>query len=67
MVLEKAYIKYSKNGDYDYTIASEYLKFKTDKEAREYIAQHIEHNVEYYFYNDINSTQHYDVIICNEL
>jgi hypothetical protein len=67
MKLEKAYIKYLKNGEYDYTLSSEYFSFETEEEARAYITNNIERNVEYYFYENEEAFEHYDVIICNQV
>ena len=66
MKLEKAYVKYLKNGDYDCTLSSECFTFDTEEEARSYISKHIERNVEYYFY-EAEECEHYDVVICNNI
>lgn len=67
--LEKALVKYDKEGNYDYTIESKVFSFVTDEEAKNYAKNNIEKDVEYYFYEsqeDLNNNEHYDVIICNE-
>lgn len=66
MQLEKAFVRYTKNGDYDYTISSEFLIFNTEEEARNYINKHIERDVEYYFYTE-EEDAHYATVICNDI
>lgn len=69
IILEKALIKYKKNGEYDITLQSDFKEFKTDKDAREYVNNNLTEDVEYYFYKnqkDVENNNHYDVIICNE-
>lgn len=68
MILEKAYVKYDKKGNYDVTLNSEYIEFETEEQARKFVEQNIEKNVEYYFYNtkkDIEDCNFFDDIICN--
>ena len=70
MILEKAFVKYDKNGNYDYTVQSDYMNFENEKEAREYVEKNIEKDYEFYFFEtqeDIEENNHYDVIICNDL
>ena len=70
MILEKALVKYNKNGEYDITLQSNFKEFKTDGEARTYAKNNIEKDIEYYFYEtqeDVDSNNHYDVIVSNDV
>lgn len=70
MILEKALVKYDKNGNYDITLQSDFKEFKTDSEARTYVKNNIEKDIEYYFYEtqeDVDNNNHYDVIISNDI
>lgn len=70
MILEKALVKYDKNGNYDITLQSDFKEFKTDSEARAYVKNNIEKDIEYYFYKtqeDVDNNNHYDVIISNDI
>lgn len=70
MILEKALVKYNKNGEYDITLQSNFKEFATDKEARKFAKENIEKDVEYYFYEtqeDVENNNHYDVIISNNI
>ena len=68
MFLEKAYVKYDKNGNYDYTNNSDYMFFKSFNEAKKYAFLHLEKDVEFYFFEterDIEKNNFFKVIICN--
>lgn len=70
MILEKALVKYDKNGKYDITLQSDFTEFKTDDEARKYANDNLEKDIEYYFYKtqeDVENNNHYDVIISNNI
>lgn len=70
MILEKALVKYDKNGNYDITLQSDFKEFKTDDEARTYAKNNIEKDIEYYFYEtqeDVDNNNHYDVIVSNDI
>lgn len=70
MILEKALVKYDKNGNYDITLQSDFKEFKTDDEARIYAKNNIEKDIEYYFYEtqeDVDNNNHYDVIVSNDI
>ena len=68
MVLEKALIKYNKKGEYELTLENKILEFESREEADKYVKEHIEKDIEYYYYEsfeDLNESNHYKVIICN--
>ena len=70
MILEKALVKYDKNGNYDITLQSDFTKFETDEEARKFVNNNLRKDVEYYFYEtqeDVENNNHYDVIISNDI
>lgn len=70
MILEKALVKYDKNGKYDITLQSDFTEFKTDEEARKYANDNLLKDIEYYFYEtqeDVENNNHYDVIISNDI
>ena len=70
MILEKAFVHYKKNGDYDYTVNSNFYEFNTEKEAKKFVLDNLEKNYEYYFYKnntDYENNLHYDVIIANDI
>ena len=50
MMLERALVQYDKNGEYDYTIESKFLYFKTKEECFLYIFENIDKDIEYYIY-----------------
>ena len=68
IILEKAYVQYYNNGDYDFTIESKYINFNNYDVAKEYAINNIEQDVEYYFYKsqqDVDNNNSFDTIICN--
>lgn len=68
IIVEKAYIKY-RNGEYDMTINSEYVEFKNEKEAKEFIKKNIKKDYEFYLYKshkDLENCNHYNVVISNK-
>lgn len=56
--LEIAKVKYTKSGEYDYTIESDWKTFETDEQARKYVMESLTPpadktwGYEYYFYKD---------------
>lgn len=68
--LEKAFVKYDKEGNYNYTVNNEVMDFENEEKAIEYVMNHIEKDYEYYFYEsqeDLNNDEHYKVLICNKM
>ena len=68
IILEKAYVQYGQKGIYDFTIENKYINFNSYEEAKEYVEDNIEEDVEYYFYKtqeDVDNNEHFEVVICN--
>ena len=68
IILEKAYVQYGQKGIYDFTIESKYINFNSYEEAKEYVEDNIEEDVEYYFYKtqeDADNNEYFEVVICN--
>lgn len=70
IIVEIAYVKYDKNGNYDYTVESNHKEFENEEKAMEFINSNLEKDYEFYLYNskeDVENGNHYKVIISNEI
>lgn len=70
IIVEIALIKYTKKGQYDYTLNSEYKNFENEEQARNFIKNNIEKDYEFYLYHskeDLEDSQHFDVVISNDI
>lgn len=70
MILEIAIVNYYENGEYDCTLESKYKEFETDEQATKFVMENARKDIEYYFYKnekDVENSNHYKVIIANEI
>ena len=70
MIIEKAWVKYDKRGNYDFTIESRFVEINDEDKIKKYIEYNKERDIEFYFYNtqeDVENNNSIKTIICNEL
>lgn len=70
IIVEIALIEYTKTGEYNCTISSNFQEFESEEQARNFIKNNIKKNYEFYLYHskeDIENGNHFDVIISNDI